>query len=291
LPGRLAPATLAELARDCARPAYDWARLAVGIVHLGLGAFHRAHQAIYTEDALDQAPGAFGTCGVSLRSPAVRDRLAPQDGLYAVATRSAAGERLRVVGCLRELMVGPEDPAAVVRRIADPAISVVSLTVTEKGYCHDPASGALVVDHPDIRHDLDHPEQPRSAPGVLVAALALRHAAGAAPPTVLSCDNLPANGRMLRGVVLALAALQDDRLAGWIERAVAFPCTMVDRIVPATTAEDVAGIVARLGVRDAAPVVAEPFRQWVIRTASAARGRPGSAPARSWSRAPRPTRR
>jgi len=213
---------------------------------------------------LNQAPAPFGICGVSLRSPAARDRLAPQDGLYSVATRSAAGERLRVIGCLRELLVGPEDPAAVVRRIADPAVSLVTLTVTEKGYCQDPASGALLAQHPDVRHDLAHPEAPRSVPGVLVAGLAQRRAAGVAPPTVLSCDNLPANGATLQGVVLAFAALRDEGLARWIEREVAFPCTMVDRIVPATTAADVAGVARRLGVEDAAPVVAEPFGQWVI---------------------------
>jgi fructuronate reductase len=213
---------------------------------------------------LTQAPGPFGICGVSLRSPAARDRLAPQDGLYSVTTRSAASERRRVIGCLRELLVAPEEPAAVVRRIADPAVNVVSLTVTEKGYCHDPPSGALLAQHPDVRHDLAHPEAPRSVPGVLVAGLAQRQAAGVAPPTVLSCDNLPSNGATLRGVVLAFAALRDDHLAHWIEHEVAFPCTMVDRIVPATTADDLAGVAAHLGLEDAAPVVAEPFGQWVI---------------------------
>ena len=194
----------------------------------------------------------------------MRDRLAPQAGLYTVALRSAAGERLRVIGCLKELLVAPEDPAAVVRRIADPAVAIVSLTVTEKGYCHDPASGALAVDHPDVRHDLAQPERPRSALGTLVAGLDRRRREGTAPPTVLCCDNLPSNGRTLRGVTLAFAALRDEALAQWIERAVAFPCTMVDRIVPATTAADIGSLAARLGLEDAAPVVAEPFRQWII---------------------------
>jgi fructuronate reductase len=264
LPARLTPEHLERLPPHCRRPLYERARLPVGIVHLGLGAFHRAHQAVYTEDALGAAPGPFGICGVSLRSPAVRDRLAPQDGLYSVLTRSAAGERLRVVGCLRELLVGPEDPAAVPRRIADPQIAVVSLTVTEKGYCHDPASGALRAEHPDIQHDLARPAAPRSMPGVLVAALAQRRAAGLAPPTVVSCDNLPSNGATLRGVVLAFAALRDPDLARWIEGEVAFPCTMVDRIVPATNGDDLAAVATRLGMADAAPVVAEPFGQWVI---------------------------
>ena len=155
MPGRLSPASLASLPRAIERPGYDRAALPVGIVHLGLGAFQRAHQAVYTEDVLERDFGPFGICGVSLRSGAVRDRLAPQGGLYTVLTRAAGGERLRVVGCLKELLVGTEDPAAVVRRIADRKIAVVSLTVTEKGYCHDPATGALDEGHPDIRHDLE----------------------------------------------------------------------------------------------------------------------------------------
>jgi fructuronate reductase len=264
MPTRLTPASLERLPGEVERPRYERARLAVGIVHLGLGGFHRAHQAVYTDDALATAFGPFGIAGVSLRSPGVRDRLAPQAGLYTVALRSAAAERLRVIGCLKELLVAPEDPAAVVRRIADPAVAIVSLTVTEKGYCHDPASGALAVDHPDIQHDLAEPERPRSALGTLLAGLDRRRRQGSAPPTVLCCDNLPSNGRTLRGVTLAFAALRDEALAKWIEGAVAFPCTMVDRIVPATTAADVQSLAARLGLEDAAPVVAEPFRQWVI---------------------------
>ena len=265
VPDGLAPATLGRLAASIERPRYDRTRLSVGIVHLGLGAFHRAHQAVYTEDALEAAPGRFGICGVSLRSPSVRDRLAPQDGLYTVVARGAGAEQLRVVGCLKEVLVGPEDPLAVVRRIADPKIAIVSLTVTEKGYCHDPATGTLDAGHPDIRHDLEQPERPRSAVGTLVAGLELRRRSDGPPPTVLCCDNLPHNGRTLQSVALAFAALRDDHgLARWLEAEVAFPCTMVDRIVPATTAADIEALEARLGLRDAAPVVAEPFRQWVI---------------------------
>jgi fructuronate reductase len=238
--------------------------LQTGIVHFGVGAFHRAHQAVYTDLALEQALGPWGICGVSLRRPEVRDRLAPQDGLYAVAERDGAGERLRVIGCLRQLLVAPEDPAAVVAQIASPATAIVSLTVTEKGYCHDPASGRLDWAHADIRHDLAEPERPRSAIGLLVAGLRRRRSDQSPPPTVMSCDNLPANGRTLRGLAIALAARRDEPLARWIEAKVAFPCSMVDRIVPATTAADIARIGRALAVHDAAPVVCEPFRQWVI---------------------------
>jgi fructuronate reductase len=260
------------------RPRYPRAALPVGIVHLGLGAFHRAHQAVYTEDLLNQSVGPWGVCGVSLRNAGVRDRLAPQDGLYTVAERDRSGERLRVVGCIREILVGPEDPAAVMRRIADPEVAIVSLTVTEKGYCHDPATATLDLEHADVRYDLEHPDTPRSAIGALVGGLDLRRRAGLSAPSVLSCDNLPANGRLLRRVALAFAASRDDALARCLEAEVAFPCSMIDRIVPATTTDDTARIAAQLGVHDGAAVVCEPFRQWVIEDAFA-----GPRPA--WERA------
>jgi fructuronate reductase len=256
--------TTAALA-SAARPwRYSRPALRPGIVHLGVGAFHRAHQAVYTDLALEQAFGPWGICGVSLRRPEMRDRLAPQDGLYTVAERDGGGERLQVIGCLRRLLVAPEDPAAVVAQIASPTTTIVSLTVTEKGYCHDPASGRLDWAHPDIMHDLAEPERPRSAIGLLVAGLDRRRSQQSPPPTVMSCDNLPANGRTLRGLVIALAARRDEALARWIEAEVGFPCSMVDRIVPAATAADIARIGQALAVHDAAPVVCEPFRQWVI---------------------------
>jgi fructuronate reductase len=260
---RLNEATCARLPRAVRVPSYRRQDLTPGIVHLGVGAFHRAHQAVYTELALEQGWGPWGICGVSLRRPDMRDRLASQDGLYCVAERDAH-EHLRVVGCLKEVLVAPEDPAAVVARLAAPATRIVSLTVTEKGYCHDPASGLLDEAHPDIRHDLATPERPRSAIGMLVAGLARRRDRRAAPPTVMSCDNLPANGHTLRALMIAYAARRDEALARWIEAEVAFPCSMVDRIVPATTPADIARVDAALGVHDAAPVVCEPFRQWVI---------------------------
>jgi fructuronate reductase len=219
---------------------------------------------VYVEDALDAGPGDWGIVGVSLRSPDVRDRLAPQDGLYTLVERDASGERLRVIGCVREVLFAPEAPGVVVAQLADPAIRIVTLSVTEKGYCHDPATGRLDASHPDVRHDLAEPARPRGVPGVLVAGLARRRAARAGPLTVLCCDNLPHNGRLLRGLVETMAGLADPSLLPWLADQVAFPSTMVDRIVPATTPEDVAAVAARLGVEDRAPVVAEPFRQWVI---------------------------
>ncbi len=234
-----------------------------GIVHLGLGAFFRAHGAIYTEEAIAASGGAWGITGVSLRHPDIRDALMPQGGSYFALELAPEGETLRQIGVVRDVLVAPEDPEAVLALMADPATRIVSLTVTEKGYCHEPSSGRLNRAHPDIEHDIAAP-LPRSAPGFLVRALERRRAAVLAPFTVLSCDNLPNNGRVVRAVVLALAGEIDPGLAAWIEAEGRFPSTMVDRIVPATKTEDIARIEAMSGQHDAAPVVHEPFRQWVI---------------------------
>jgi fructuronate reductase len=261
---RLSDATLASLPASVGRPLYERAAIRPGIVHLGLGAFHRAHQAVMTEAALNAGARDWGIVAASLRSAETRDALAPQDGLYTVATREDDREALQVVGALHGLHVAPEDPAALLRAMADPGIRIVSLTVTEKGYCHDPSSGSLDEAHGDVRHDLAHPGAPRSAPGILVEALRLRRAAGIPAFTILCCDNLPANGETVRRVVTRLGALRDPALGAWIGGEVAFPSTMVDRIVPATTADDRARIAAALGAADAWPVVGEGFSQWVI---------------------------
>ncbi len=261
---RLSEARLAALPAGVGRPGYDRAAVTPGIVHLGLGAFHRAHQALMTEAVLEAGARDWGITAASLRSPETRDALAPQDGLYTVAIRQDETERLQVVGALRDLLVAPEDPAALLTAMESPSVRIVSLTVTEKGYCHDPATGALDEAHPDIRHDLANPAAPRSAPGFMVEALRRRRAAGIAPFTVLCCDNLPANGHTVRRIVTRLAALRDADLGHWVAGEVAFPSTMVDRIVPATTPEDRARIAAALGLEDAWPVICEAFCQWVV---------------------------
>jgi fructuronate reductase len=265
---RLHPDRLGALPADIERPRYDRAGLATGIVHLGIGAFHRAHQAVYTDDALNReagrGTGSWGIAGVSLRSPDTRDALAPQGGLYTVAIRDAGGERLRVVGSITGLLVAPEDPEAVLARMADPRTRIVSLTVTEKGYCHDPASGALNEEHPGIRRDLATPGRPETAPGFLVEALARRRRAGIVPFTVLSCDNLPSNGDTVADILRRFAALRDPDLGRWVEDEVACPNSMVDRIVPATTDDDREAVSRRLGCEDAWPVATEAFTQWVI---------------------------
>jgi len=271
---RLHPARLHQLPAGVRRPAYDRARLAPGIVHLGIGAFHRAHQAAVTDLAIAASGDLrWGIVGVSLRSPDTRDALAPQDGLYTVALRDARGEALHVVGAVLRVLVAAEDPVAVLDQIAHPDTRIVSLTVTEKGYCHEPASGRLRWDDPDIVHDLAHPEAPRSAIGTLVHGLHRRYAAGQGPLTLLSCDNLPANGDTLRGLVLAYAQRLDTGLRAWIADRCTFPNSMVDRIVPRTGDDDRARIAATLGMADAWPVVGEPFMEWVIEDRFAA-GRP-----------------
>ena len=230
---------------------------------MGLGAFFRAHGAIYVSEAMAASGGDWGIIGVSLKSPGMRDKLRPQGWAYTAVELAPTGERAQVMTVLRDVLVAPEDPQAVLKAMSDPAIRIVSLTVTEKGYCHEPSTGRLNTDHPDIRQDLAGP-LPCSAPGFLVRALALRRAAGIAPFTVLCCDNLPENGRVLRGVVLELARLIDPHLADWIEAEGRFPSTMVDRIVPATSPEDLDNVAHLTGLRDEAPVMHEPFRQWVV---------------------------
>src|SRR5690349_3329303 len=239
---RLSLKSLDQLPTEVVRPAYDVGAVRIGIVHLGIGAFHRAHQAVYVDDQLAAGELDWAICGASLRSPETADALGPQDGLYTVAIRSGSGEQLRVIGSVRRLLVAPRDPVALLDAMTDPSVRIVSLTVTEKGYCHDPATGDLRPDHPDVVADLAEPERPRSAPGVLVEALRRRRAAGIKPFTVLCCDNLPENGRTVGRVLAQFAGLRDRDLGRWVKNAVAFPSTMVDRIVPATSKADRAAV-------------------------------------------------
>lgn len=261
---RLSPATLGALPADIARPAYDRSAVTPGIVHLGIGGFHRAHQAVVIDDCLAAGERDWGIAAASLRSPETRDALEPQAGLYTLAVREDAGTSLRVIGSIGEVLVGPEDPAALLARLADPRTRIVSLTVTEKGYLVDLATGALKADDPAVVHDLATPASPRTALGYLAQGLWLRRQAGIAPFTVMSCDNLPSNGRTLRRVLTEFATARDPAFGRFVAGEVAFPSTMVDRIVPKTTEADRAMVAERLGVTDAWPVMTEPFLQWVV---------------------------
>jgi fructuronate reductase len=270
---RLSSATLRGLPVAVNRPSYDFGRIGTGIVHLGIGAFYRAQGALYTDDALTREPGDWSICGVSLRSPDVRDRLVPQGGLYTAVEKSPAGIQRRVIGSVREVLFLGDERDKVHARLAAATTRIVSLTITEKGYCHDPSTGQLNMSHPDIVHDLADPDRPLTAVGLLVAALDARRRSHAKPFTVMCCDNLPHNGALVRGLVLAFANARAPQLAQWIGEHARFPSTMVDRIVPATTDADIADNDAALGMHDAAPVMHEPFKQWVIEDAFAA-GRP-----------------
>ncbi|WP_119268903.1 mannitol dehydrogenase family protein [Taklimakanibacter deserti] len=260
---RLCQKLLDRLPGSVTVPSYGRGAIRTGIVHLGVGAFHRAHQAVYVDDCLNAGAKDWGIIGASLRRTDTRDALEGQDGLYTLATRSSDGEKLRVIGSLSSVLVAPENPAVLIDALSDPAIRIVTLTVTEKAYLRA-ADGRLNADDPDIVHDLAHPERPKTVHGFLTQALERRQAQGIAPFTILCCDNLPANGTTLRQVMLDFAHLRGRRWVDHVALNVAFPSSMVDRIVPATTPGDRARISATLGVDDAWPVVTEPFSQWVV---------------------------
>lgn len=259
---RLSPATLGSLKPGIGVPNYDRAKVTPGIVHLGIGAFHRAHMAVYVDDLLADDP-SWGIVGASLRRPDTKEALEPQGGLYTIAVRDADGTHPRVIGSIFSVMDANTEREALLELMASPDIRIVSLTVTEKGYCHDPATGELDQKHPDVVHDLANPTAPKSAPGMLVEALARRKAAGIAPFTVMSCDNLPSNGETAKRIVTRFASLRDAALGEWVKD-VAFPSTMVDRIVPSTTDADREEVTGLIGAEDAWPIMTEPFTQWVV---------------------------
>ncbi|MEW5561015.1 mannitol dehydrogenase family protein [Enterobacter asburiae] len=247
-------------------PNYDRTKLVSRIVHLGFGAFHRAHQAVYTDILAQEHGSDWGYTEVNLigGEQQIAD-LKRQDNLYTVAEMSADAWTARVVGVVKDALHAQVDGLeAVFAKLCEPQVAIVSLTITEKGYCHNPATGELNLDHPMIAAELQNPHQPMSAPGVVVEALARRKAAGLAPFSVMSCDNMPENGHVLGNVVRAYARALDADLAAWIEKHVTFPSTMVDRIVPAVTPDTLDKIESITGVRDPAGVACEPFRQWVI---------------------------
>ncbi|MDP9798174.1 fructuronate reductase [Catenuloplanes nepalensis] len=236
-----------------------------GIVHLGLGAFHRAHQAVFTEEAISAGGGDWGIIGVAPRSTGVFDRMRAQDNLFSVTTLGAHTSRTRVIGSLSEVRHAASDPAAIVALLADPRIRVVTLTVTEKAYQLDPVTGELLADEA-VAADLNTDRPPQTVPGLLIRGLLARAAADAGPLTLLSCDNLPSNGRRTHGLIGAGLAFGGftGAPADWIHHNVTFPNSMVDRIVPAATPETLATAARALGVEDQAAIAAEPYTQWVI---------------------------
>ncbi len=269
----LSAATLQYIPPAVRRPRYDRGNVAPGIVHIGPGAFHRVHQAWYAEQWLETDP-RWGITAVSLRSRTLRDALQDQDWLYALAILDEH-ESFEVIGSLCSVQVAGDSPDVVSSSIAAPATRLVTLTVTEKGYCLD-GGGRLELQHVDIRHDLEHPQSPRSAIGFLVEGLRLRRERQLPAVPVLSCDNLAGNGRLLAAAARDLAAQLDPGLAAWIGAEVAFPCTMVDSITPATTPALVQRVTTELGMEDRWPVQRESFAQWVVEEHEAPRARTGA---------------
>ncbi len=260
--------TIANSDLPVARPAWDRSRLQSRIVHLGCGAFHRAHQALYTHHLLETTDSDWGICEVNLMPGNDRvliENLRKQQLLYTVAEKGADNTVLKVIGSMKEALHPDLDGCdGILQAMARPQTAIVSLTVTEKGYCTDAASGQLDLNNPLIKHDLANPTAPKSAIGYIVQALYLRREQGLAAFTVMSCDNVRENGHVAKVAVLGLAQARDPQLAQWIEANATFPCTMVDRIVPAATPETLQEIADQLGVYDPCAIACEPFRQWVI---------------------------
>ncbi|NVK41799.1 MAG: mannitol dehydrogenase family protein [Oceanospirillaceae bacterium] len=265
---KLKAESLSRLGDGILTPAYDRSQVKQGIVHIGVGGFHRAHQAVYTEMLLNRGEASdWGICGVGLRAEdrSMQQALVSQDYLY---TLYELGDRddlqIQVVGAIGDFLLAEEDAEAVIRKLADADTRIVSLTITEGGYCTDDSTGEFLADLPQIRHDIEHPKTPATVFGFLTEALARRRAAGIKPFTVMSCDNLPHNGKVARTALLGFAALRDAELCDWIADNVTFPNAMVDRITPMTTDAHRRQLQQETGIEDAWPVVAEPFLQWVL---------------------------
>jgi mannitol 2-dehydrogenase len=269
-PTPLSTSTLSQVRAPVSVPTYDRSAVTAGIAHIGVGGFHRAHQAMYLDQLMEQGGAReWGICGIGVLpgDARMRDALGAQDGLYTLVLKHADGTlEARVVGSIVDYLFAPDDPEAVVERLADPATRIVTLTVTEGGYDLHPVTGEF--DPPaavlaDVARGPGDPG-PTTMFGLVVEALARRRERGAAPFTVLSCDNLAGNGHLAQKAFTACATLRDPELGAWVGREVAFPNSMVDRITPVTTPEDVAMVAERFGVDDAWPVVAEPWAQWVL---------------------------
>lgn len=264
-------AALPELATRLPVPTYDRSRLTTGIVHIGVGGFHRAHEAMYLDRLMEQGKALdFAICGVGVLTSdkRMKDVLDAQDGLYTLVLKHADGtSEPRVIGSIHEYLFAPDDPEAVIERMADPATRIVSLTITEGGYNFSAVTGEFDADAPDVVHDLRSGEPPTTAFGLVVEALVRRRDRGVVPFAVMSCDNIAGNGDMARESFATFAGLRDVELGAWVRSQVRFPNSMVDRITPVTTADDRAELAAEFDVDDAWPVVCETFTQWVLEDA------------------------
>src|SRR4051794_15475753 len=260
---RLDAATLQSLGPSVWTPRYDRDAVRVGVVHLGVGGFHRSHQAMYLDRLMAAGQAMdWGICGVGVlpSDRRMQQVMAAQDCLYTLVVKHPDGFLdARVVGSIRQYLFAPDDPDAVVEKMADGGTWIVSLTVTEGGYNASAVTGEFDVDDPGVRADLAPGAAPRTTFGLVVEALVRRRDRGIAPFTVVSCDNIPGNGDLARRSFAAYAGLRDPELGDWVRRAVSFPNSMVDRITPVTTDEDRQQLARRFGVEDAWPVVCEPY--------------------------------
>lgn len=261
-------ATLSQLDPRVAVPAYDRRAVTPGIVHFGVGGFHRAHQAMYLDALMHRGEALeWGIVGVGIMpgDKRMQEALAAQDHLYTLVTKHADGHyEPRVIGSIVDYLFAPDDPEAAIECMADPAIRIVSLTVTEGGYNFHHVTGEYDLADAQVRHDLEHPGSPRTTFGLIIEALRRRRERGVPPFTLMSCDNIQGNGDVARRMFTAHARALDSELGAWIERAVSFPNAMVDRITPVTTQADIDEIRRRFGIEDRWPVVCEPFTQWVL---------------------------
>jgi mannitol 2-dehydrogenase len=265
---KLSAATVDSLDQRVVVPSYDRSTLTTGIVHLGVGGFHRAHQAMYVDGLLSDGEArdwAFTGVGVLPRDERIVQILNAQDGLYTLVIKHPDGcLEPRVIGSIRELLHAPTQPDAVLAVMSDPATRIVSMTITEGSYLVDQVTGEFDPHHPSIQPDLVEDAVPTTAFGFIVEALRRRRDAGVAPFTVMTCDNLPGNGDVARGTVTSFARLKDLELGEWIAANVSFPNCMVDRITPVTTPEDIDRLADEFGIEDGWPVITEPFTQWVL---------------------------
>lgn len=259
---------LHRLAPEVQLPAYNLSDTRQGIAHIGVGGFHRAHQAYYTDALMNTGEALdWAICGVGLRAEdrRARDDLKEQDYLFTLFELGDNDDtEVRVIGAIRDMLLAEDGAQALIDKLADPQIRIVSLTITEGGYCIDDSNGEFMAHLPQIQHDLAHPQAPKTVFGFLCAALEKRRGAGIPAFTIMSCDNLPHNGAVTRKALLAFATLRDPRLRDWIEQNVSFPNAMVDRITPMTSTAHRLQLADKHAVDDAWPVVCEPFVQWVL---------------------------
>jgi mannitol 2-dehydrogenase len=248
-------------------PGYDRQKVGQAIMHVGVGGFHRAHQALYSDDLLRQGGDpTWGYCGVGLlkHDARIRDVMLSQDCLYTLVERSLEGDKARIVGSIVSFLFAPDDAQKVIEQMASPQTRIVSLTITEGGYYIDQSTGGLDDKHPDIQYDLDHPHEPQCSFGYLLEALDRRRLRGLPPFTLMSCDNIQSNGEVAKKMLMAFAELRDPVLRNWMAEKCPFPNSMVDRITPATTDEHRALVKEKFGIDDGWPVMTESFKQWVI---------------------------